>query len=87
MSLSSQKKCRLRFIITERTIGKRIYIKVPLSLLVDIGSLLYALLSVLHPDWLIRSNFRLSRSDNCIKILTKTPRVEKAYKRKKNISN
>ena len=39
-------------------------IKVPLSLLVDIGSLLYALVNVFHPDWLIRSNFRLRRSDN-----------------------
>ena len=39
-------------------------IKVPLSLLVDIGNLLYALVNVFHPDWLIRSNFRLRRSDN-----------------------
>ena len=39
-------------------------IKVPLSLLVDIGSLFYALVNVFHPDWLIRSNFRLRRSDN-----------------------
>ena len=39
-------------------------IKVPLSLLVDIGSLLYALVNVFHPDWLIRSNFWLRRSDN-----------------------
>ena len=39
-------------------------IKVPLSLLVDIGSLLYALVNVFHPDWLIGSNFRLRRSDN-----------------------
>ena len=39
-------------------------IKVPLSLLVDTGSLLYALVSVFHPDWLIRSKFRLRRSDN-----------------------
>ena len=38
--------------------------EVPLSLLVDIGSLLYALLNVFHPDWLIRSNFRLRVSDN-----------------------
>ena len=38
--------------------------EVPLSLLVDIGSLLYALLNVFHPDWLIRSNFRLGVSDN-----------------------
>ena len=30
----------------------------------DIGSLLYALVNVVHPDWLIRSNFRLRRSDN-----------------------
>ena len=36
----------------------------PLSLVVDIGSLLYALVNVFHPDWLIRSNFRLCRSDN-----------------------
>ena len=36
----------------------------PLSFLVDIGSLLYALVNVFHPDWLIRSNFRLRRSDN-----------------------
>ena len=47
-------------------------IKVPLSLLVDIGSLLYALVNVVHPDWLIRSNFRLRRSNNLLKILTKT---------------
>ena len=39
-------------------------IKVPLLLLVGIGSLLYALVNVFHPDWLIRSNFRLRRSDN-----------------------
>ena len=39
-------------------------IKVPLSLLVDIESLLNALVNVFHPDWLIRSNFRLRRSDN-----------------------
>ena len=32
--------------------------------LVNIGSLLYALVNVFHPDWLIRSNFRLRRSDN-----------------------
>ena len=38
--------------------------KVPLSLLVDIGSLLYALVNVFHPDWLIRSNFRSRVSDN-----------------------
>ena len=30
----------------------------------DIGSLLYALVNVFHPGWLIRSNFRLPRSDN-----------------------
>ena len=35
-----------------------------MSLLVDIKSLLYALVNVLHPDWLIGSNFRLPRSDN-----------------------
>ena len=35
-----------------------------MSLLVDIGNLLYALVDVLHPDWLIRSNFRLPRSDD-----------------------
>ena len=39
-------------------------IKVPLSLLVDIGTLLYASVSVFHPDWLIISNFRLRRSGN-----------------------
>ena len=40
----------------------------PLSLLVDIRSLLYALVNVFHPDWLvIRSNFRLRRSDNLYK--------------------
>ena len=37
---------------------------VPLSLLEDIGSLLYALVHVFHPDWLVRSNFRLRRTDN-----------------------
>ena len=36
----------------------------PLLLLVDIGSLLYPLFNVFHPDWLIRLNFRLHRSDN-----------------------
>ena len=46
-----------------RTAAKRT-IKAPLSLLADIGSLLYALVNVFHPDWLIRSNFRLRRSDN-----------------------
>mgnify|MGYP006896110810 CR=1 FL=1 len=39
-------------------------IEVPMSLLVDAGSLLYARVRVFHPDWLIRSNFRLRRSDN-----------------------
>ena len=38
--------------------------KVLLSLLVDIGSVLHVVVNVLHPDWLISSNFRLSRSDN-----------------------
>jgi len=42
-------------------------IKVPLSELVNIGSILYAL--VFHPDWLIRSNFRLRRRS---KIIPKT---------------
>ena len=46
-----------------RMVAKRT-IKVSLTLLVDNGSLLYALISVLHPDWLIRSNFWLRRSDN-----------------------
>ena len=41
----------------------QVKIKVPLPLLVDI-SLLYALDNVFHPDWLIRSNFWLRRSDN-----------------------
>ena len=36
----------------------------PLSLIVDIESLLYAPVIVFHPDWLIRSNFRLRRGDN-----------------------
>ena len=36
----------------------------PLSLLVDIGSLFYAFVNVFHPDWQIRSIFRLHRSDN-----------------------
>ena len=36
----------------------------PLLLLVDTGSLLSALVNVFHPDWLVRSNFRLGRSDN-----------------------
>ena len=35
-----------------------------MSFLVDNGSLLYALVNAFHPDWLIRSNFRLRRSDN-----------------------
>ena len=33
-------------------------------LIVDIGSLLYAVVNVFHPDWLISSNFQLSRSNN-----------------------
>ena len=36
----------------------------PLLLLVDIRSVLYALVNVFHPDCLIRSNFRLRRSDS-----------------------
>ena len=47
----------------------------PLSLLVDVKvtaivrnsggrSSIYALVSMIHPDWLIRSNFRLHVSDN-----------------------
>ena len=36
----------------------------PLPLLVDVGSLLHELVSVFHPDWLIRSNFRLRVSGN-----------------------
>ena len=39
-------------------------VKVPLSELVDIGSILYAL--VFHPDWLIRSSFRLRRRSKII---------------------
>ena len=39
------------------TASKTDKIKVPLPLLVDIRSLLYALVNVFHPDWLIRSNF------------------------------
>ena len=39
-------------------------IKVPLSLLLDIRSLLYALVNVFHPDLDIRSNFRLRITDN-----------------------
>ena len=35
-----------------------------MSFLEDMGSLLYALVNAFHPDWLIRSNFRLRRSDN-----------------------
>ena len=46
------------------TLILKLLIKVPLSLLVDIGSLLYALVNVFHPDWLIRSNLRSRRSDN-----------------------
>ena len=38
--------------------------KMPRSLLMDIGSLLYALVNAFHPDWLIKSNFQLRRSDN-----------------------
>ena len=45
---------------------------VPLSILVDIGSFVYALVTVFHPDWLIRSNFRLRRSDNLHKDSHKT---------------
>ena len=37
---------------------------VPVSLLVDIRSLLYTLVNVFHPDCLIRSNFQLRSSDN-----------------------
>ena len=40
------------------------WIKVPLTLLVDNGSLLYALVIVFHPDRLLTSKFRLSRCDN-----------------------
>lgn len=39
-------------------------IKVPLPLLFDIGSFLYALVSAFHSDWLIRSNLRIRVSDN-----------------------
>ena len=52
--------------------GRMTESKMPLSLHVDIGSLLYALVNVFHPDGLIRSNFRLRRSDNLHKILTET---------------
>ena len=38
-------------------------IKVPLPLLADIRSLPYALVNVFHPDWLIRLNSWLRRSD------------------------
>ena len=56
----------------------------PLSLRVDIGSLLYALLNVFHPDWLIRSNFRLRSSENLHKDSHQNswmyPRVKTIYK-------
>ena len=35
-----------------------------MSLLVDIGSLLYALVNVFHPDWPIRATFRVCRGEN-----------------------
>ena len=41
-------------------------IKVPMSLLVDTRSLLYALVNVFHPDWRIRLNFQLCMSDKLI---------------------
>ena len=47
----------------------------PLSLLVDIGSLLYVLVSVFHHDWLTRSNFRYAGVTICIKIITKSRNI------------
>ena len=56
----------------------------PLSLLVDTGSLPYALVNVFHLDWLIRSNFWLCRSDNSHKDSYQNswiyPRVKTTYK-------
>ena len=52
-----------------RTVAKQT-IKVPLTLLVDNGSLLYALVSVFHPDWLIRRTSGYAGVTICIKIIT-----------------
>ena len=49
---------------TNNGLSVHFIIKVPLALLVDIGSLLYAPVNVFHPDWLIRSIFRLRRSES-----------------------
>ena len=57
----------------------------PLLLLVNIRRLLYALVNVFHPDWPIRSNFRLHRSDNLHKDSHQNswinPRVKTSIKR------
>ena len=42
-------------------------IQIDLSSLVDIGSLLYALVNVFHPDWPIRATFRVCRGENLYK--------------------
>ena len=59
-------------------------IKVPQSLHVDIGSLLYALVNVSYPDWLIRSSFRLRRSDNWQKDSHQNSWIYPRVKRKQN---
>ena len=61
---SRQLKIRSFHVVGRTKTNAKCTIKVPLSLLVDIGSLLYALVNVFHPNWLIRSNFRLRRSEN-----------------------
>ena len=57
-----------------RTVAKQT-IKVPLTLLVDNGSLLYALVNVFHPDWLIRRTSGYAGVTICIKIIT-NPQVK-----------
>ena len=68
-STSHWKHWRLRVKLDVHTPPRngRQKIKVPLSLLVDIESSLYTRVNVFHPDWPIRSNFWLRRSDNLVK--------------------
>lgn len=52
-------------------------------LCVDIRSLLYLLVNVFHPDWLIRSNYWLRTSDNLYKESHQNLRIHQQLTKKK----
>ena len=77
--LSRRRETRIRLICMTQSLTVASYfcsswrganhaiIQIDLSSLVDIGSLLYALVNVFHPDWPIRATFRVCRGENLYK--------------------